>query len=531
MLDASYGASRLAAIVADTGAPLILADGAHRDLAASLAAPGQAVLNLDEVPARPPARRVAAPRAPDRPALISYTSGSSGVPKGVVDTHRNVLYHVMAFTNALGICPGDRLTLLHSLSVRAAEMHALGALLNGATLCPFDVAESGVERLGRWLRDEQITLYHSLPTIFRELVASLCAERPWPELRVVQLSSAPVTPRDVELCRVHCGPNCVFVHRIGSTEAQTIRFHLIDHRTTLSGATVPLGYQVEDTEVIICDDDGRPLPAGTSGEIVVKSRYLSPGYWNRPELNKHMFRPAADGSGARLYRTGDVGVLSPDGCLELRGRRDAQVKIRGYKVDPGEIEIALLAATGVQEAAVLARDDTAGPSALVAYVALDAAAPPSISALRRELRQRLPPHLIPSRFTILASFPRTANGKIDRRALPVPGRDRPALDPPFVPARTPLEALLAEVWQARARYRAGRDSRPFLRSRRRLPDRHADCGSRAASAWPGAACLGAARGTDRRRDGHRRAGRSHCPAPARGVDRLLRVPAPRSSAT
>ena len=446
MLDPSYGASRLGAIVADTGAPLIVTDETHRDLAGSLAGSGQDVLRVETVPSRGFADRAPA-RAPDRPALISYTSGSSGIPKGVVDTHRNVLYHVMAFANALGICPDDRLTLLHSLSVRAAEMHAFGALLNGGTLCLFDVAEAGVERLGAWLRDERITIYHSLPAIFRELVAPLGTERPWPDLRVVQLSSAPVTPRDVELCRAHGGPRCVFMHRIGSTEAQTIRFHLIERDAPLPAGTVPLGYQVEDTEVLIWDEEGRALPAGASGEIVIKSRYLSPGYWNRPELSAQAFVPALDGSGARLYRTGDVGLLSADGCLELLGRRDAQVKIRGLKVDPSEIEIALLGTAGVREAAVTARDDTAGPGAVVAYVVLDPGAPPKVGDLRQALRRRLPPHMIPTRFMVLESLPHTANGKIDRKALPAPDRGRPLLDEPLVLPRTPLETLLAGVWQ------------------------------------------------------------------------------------
>lgn len=445
MLDPSYGPERLRALVEDTQTLLIVADEPHRVLADSLATSGRRVLPLEEVPKVGARAPVAAPGGRDRPALISYTSGSSGMPKGVVDTHRNVLYHVMAFTNALGICPDDRLTLLHSLSVRAAEMHAFGALLNGATLCPFDVAASGVAALGAWLRDERITLYHSLPTVFREMVDSPAGRQPWPDLRVVQLSSAPVTPRDVELCRRHTAPSCVFMHRIGSTEAQTIRFHLLDRDAPLAGGTVPLGPQVAETEVLICDDEGREEPAGTTGEIVIKSRYLSPGYWQRPELSRRAFVPAPDGSGARLYRTGDLGRLSSDGCLELVGRRDAQIKLHGRKVDPGEIEIALLGIRGVREAAVVARD-VAGPAAIVAYLALDVAVA-SVSGVRRTLRQELPPHMIPTRFTVLDHLPHTANGKIDRLRLPAPDGSRPLLDTPLVLSRTLLEARLADIWQ------------------------------------------------------------------------------------
>ena len=445
MLDPSYGAARLGAIAADTRAPLIICDGPHAALADALTGPGRSVLRLDAMPIDTAPGDAVRPSRPERPALISYTSGSSGEPKGVIDTHRNVLYHVMAFTNALSICPDDRLTLLHSLSVRAAEMHALGALLNGATLCPFDVAAAGATALGEWLRDERITLYHSLPTIFREMVAAAAGRPLWPDLRVVQLSSAPVTPRDVELCRAHTAPHCVFMHRIGSTEAQTIRFHLLARDAPLADATVPLGHQVAETEVLIWDEEGRTQPAGTTGEIVIKSRYLSPGYWNRPELSERAFATAPDGSGARQYRTGDLGRLSADGCLELVGRRDAQVKVRGQKVDPGAIEIALLGIPGVRQAAVVARDDAAGPGAVIAYLALAGTA--SVSGVRRALRHELPSYMVPTRFVVLDKLPHTANGKIDRPALPAPDDRRPPLDMPFVSPGTPLEATLAEIWQ------------------------------------------------------------------------------------
>jgi amino acid adenylation domain-containing protein len=443
MLDPSYAPQRLAAIVTDTRAPLIITDHRYRTLADGLVTSGCAVLDLDALDPHLQTEDLPSAAGPERPALISYTSGSSGKPKGLVETHRNVLYHIMAFTNALRICPADRLSLLHSLSVRAAEMQIFGALLNGATLCPFEVNVAGVAALGRWLREERVTILHALPAIFRELVALPGAEQSWPGLRVVHLSSAPVTRRDVELYRSHFGPDCVFLHRLGSTEAQTIRWLILDHETPFVGNTVPLGYQVADTEILICDEDGCPEPPGTLGEIVIKSHYLAPGYWNQPELTQRVFLAAPDGSGARLCRTGDLGRLSADGCLELIGRKDFQVKIRGKKVNPGEIEVALLGTPGVRDAAVVVREDAIGDGVVVAYVVFEPGQGLTVSALREQLAG----DSVPTKFMVVDALPHTANGKIDRRALLAPDSRRPHLDVTLVVPRTPIETVLAQVWQ------------------------------------------------------------------------------------
>ena len=441
-LDPAHPAPRLREAIGDSSARLVLTADAHAPLAHAVA--GEAALlvaeTLDESGANAAPGLVV---APDAGAYIFYTSGSTGRPKGVLDTHRNVLHNVMRYTNSLHLTADDRLTLLQGPAFSGAVSSLFGALLNGAACFPFDVGREGPDRVPGWLAAERITVYHSVPALFRQVApqgATLHA------LRLVRLEGDGASRRDLELFQRHFARDCVLVNGLGATECGLVRQFFFTPEHSLPEGVVPIGEAVGDMEIVLVGADGQEVPGGTVGEIIVRSRYLAAGYWRRPELTAERF-PEAGPSGRRVYRTGDAGRLGANGILEHLGRLDGLVKVRGQRVEVAEVESALLTLPGVTEAAVTVREDTPGESRLVAYLVAGAAALPKISSLRRTLAGLLPDYMVPSAFVTLARLPLSDNRKVDRRALPAPGPARPALDTLLVPPRTEDERTLVALWR------------------------------------------------------------------------------------
>jgi thioesterase domain-containing protein/acyl carrier protein len=236
------------------------------------------------------------------------------------------------------------------------------------------------------------------------------------------------------------------VNGLGATECGLVRQYVVDHRTALPRSAVPVGYPVEDMDVLLVDPEGRQVAAGEVGEIAVQSHYVASGYWDRPDLTEAAFRAPATPGGPRLYRTGDMGRMAADGCLDHLGRRDQQVKIRGERVDVESIQAALLSSGVARETVVTAQRSDHGDGHLVAYVVPEPAERPTTSALRQIVLAHAPGQPVPASFVLLEALPLDANGKVDRRALPPPGRDRPELDVPFIAPRSAREAALGALW-------------------------------------------------------------------------------------
>ena len=442
-LDRSQPAERLEPLLDDAGAALILTDAATAALAWALGGNRRDVVDVetlatDDAPLERPAAS-----DPFAPAYVYYTSGSTGRPKGVVDAHRNVLHNVMRYTNSLRIAPGDRLTLLQASHLSGAVSSLFGALLNGASVHPFDVAAHSAGELAEYVARERITIYHSVPSIFRSFLAG---DRRFPDVRVVRLEGDRASRLDVELLRRHFSDRCVLVNGLGATETGLIRQHFVELDTPVDDGLLPVGGPVEDMEVLLLDEEGRPAAPGTVGEIAVRSEFLATGYWRAPERTARAFLPDPAGGPRRTYRSGDLGRLRPDGCLELLGRRDLRAKIRGQSVEVADVEGALLGLPSVGEAAVAVQARPDGEARLVAWVA-PREPQATASALRRQLAERLPSPMVPTRFVLLDALPLQPGGKLDRRALPPPGPDRPQLESSYAPPATSLESLLAHVWE------------------------------------------------------------------------------------
>ena len=228
--------------------------------------------------------------SPDSIGYILYTSGSTGTAKGVIRTHRNDLRNIRHVTNSLGISDDDRITLLGSYSTGQGIQDIFGALLNGATLFPRNLKTEGFNGLADWLMQERITFYHSAATIFRHFVHDLSGRETFPDLRIVRLGGEPVSWRDVESYKKHFSETGVLANELSSSEASTFSQFLVNKKTEIN-MTVPVGYPVEDKEVLILDEKGDQLGPGHIGEIAVRSHFLSPGYWNRPDLTELAFIP------------------------------------------------------------------------------------------------------------------------------------------------------------------------------------------------------------------------------------------------
>ena len=444
-LDPALPKSRLEFMLHDSGAQLIVTNDQRVSLARELVDTSRSVIDLDRLDTSLGTDNLGLSISPDSVTCILYTSGITGEPKGVIHTHRNELHNVMHHTNSLYLSSNDRLTLLGSYSTGQGMQDLYCALLNGATLYPWSLKSDGLAGIADWLIGERMTVYHSAATVFRYFVRNLSGEEEFPQLRIVRLGSEQVSWKDVELFRKHFSRDSVFVNALSSSETKTIRQYVLSKDSQITGM-VPVGYPVEDMDVLILDESGNELGVNQVGEIAVRSRYLSPGYWQRPDLTPAAYRDDPNCGANRIFRTGEWGRLSLDGCLEHLGRKDAQVKIRGYRVETYETELALLRHPTVDQVLVISRESIRADKYLAAYIVLNRSSVPTVSELRIFLRERIPEYMIPSAFIFLESLPLTPNGKVDRNALPEPSMARPALDVSFLALKGPIEETLGKMW-------------------------------------------------------------------------------------
>ncbi|HEY2919727.1 MAG TPA: non-ribosomal peptide synthetase [Candidatus Binatia bacterium] len=443
-LDPSLPYARSKFILDDAQAESIITNTKHLSLAKSLVKSPSRLLNIDDIKDLPDADPPARAR-PDDLSWLIYTSGSTGRPKGVMQNHRNVLHFMMNYTNGLHICAEDRLTLLYSFSVNGGGHDMFAALFNGAAVCPYDLKAEGFAGLGQWLIDERITIYHSVPTVFRQFAESLTGREDFPDIRIVRLGGEPVYKRDVNLFKKHFSNDCILVNRLGSSETGSLRMLFLDKETEVRNNLVPVGYAVDANDILLLDDSGAQV-AGDEGEIAVRTRYVSPGYWRRPDLTADSFFDDPADEKGKIYRTGDLGRMLQDGCLLHLGRKDFFVKIRGYRIELEEIEMTLMEFPGIKDAVVTALNNNSGDERLVAYVVPKTAPGPNVSEMRRFLADKLPDYMIPTAFIALDALPLTDTLKVDRKALPEPKGLRPEIAVSYAPPRNSVEEALVKIW-------------------------------------------------------------------------------------
>jgi amino acid adenylation domain-containing protein len=445
-IEVSYPPERRSFVLQNSGAKILLT---HEEFTSGLLDNGLEVIALDRdgsLISSASAEPVQSGVADDNAAYMIYTSGSTGQPKGVLVNHRSLVNSILAMGN---ICPEPVTgTLLQmSYAFDGSLLSIFGALSKGAciTLCS-EGQQADIEQMARLIAEHQTTHLWSVPSFYTALLEH-AAPQQLESLRSVFVGAEACSPQLVER-HYKLVPQARLLNIYGPTEAavwstahQCRRINEEQH--------VPIGKPASNMQVYLLDQYLQPVPIGIAGRLYIGGLGLARGYWNRPELTAQAFipNPYATEPGERLYRTGDIARYQENGELVWLGREDEQVKVRGYRVELGEIEAALAHIPWIRSAVVIARANSDGQQHLVAYVVAGEQQPSApLAILREQLKEKLPEYMVPSSFVFLETLPLTATGKVDRRALPEPEAGRDTVVQDFVAPRTPVEETLARIW-------------------------------------------------------------------------------------
>ncbi|RKI15374.1 amino acid adenylation domain-containing protein [Corallococcus sp. AB030] len=439
-LDPEYPSERLAFMATDSRVRIIVT---HSGLESHLPSGDWHTLRLDTdadalagFSDGPVARDV----VEDDLAYVVFTSGSTGRPKGVCVPHRGVLRLVLD-ADYVHLGADEVLLQLAPVAFDASTFELWGPLLNGGRVAVFSRGASALDELGDFLREESVTTAFLTTGLFNTLV-----DRGLPGTETLrqlytggEVMSLPHARRALEAL-----PRTRIFNCYGPTENTTFTSCQL-LCAPLGSEPAPIGHAISGTRMYVLDPEGRELPTGSVGELYTGGSGVAWGYWERPELTAERFLPDPFSTepGARMYRSGDLARRLEDGAVDFVGRVDHQVKVRGFRIEPGEVEAALRLQSSVQEAVVMVREDVPGDRRLVAYVT--ASEPLTAPMLRAHLKDHLPAHMLPSAIVVLDAMPLTTNGKVERKALPDP-RDCPGAEEDFVAPETALEQTVARVW-------------------------------------------------------------------------------------
>jgi amino acid adenylation domain-containing protein len=446
-LDPAYPKDRIDFMLRDSAARAIVTETAFVEDFADAAAP---LVVLDRDPLQP---AEAAPSGATAASLayVIYTSGSTGEPKGVEVTHANVVRLMDATHPWFGFDASDVWTLFHSYAFDFSVWEMWGALFYGGRIevVPFWVSRSP-DAFWALLLERGVTVLNQTPSAFRQLVnaSAAAAAAQKPALRHVIFGGEALELESLRPWFARHGdqqPRLVNMYGITETTVH-VTYRPVSGRDLDAGLGSVIGEPIPDLRIHLLDAAGERVPTGVAGEIHVGGPGVARGYLRRPELSAQRFVADRFGGCGRLYKSGDLARRLANGDLEYLGRIDAQVKIRGFRIELGEIETALLRHEAVREAVVMARDGRDGDRRLVAWIAAAQPDEPLAPALKAHLRESLPDYMVPAQFVVLASLPLTANGKVDRQALPEPDAAQPAAPGVRVAPRTETEERLCAIW-------------------------------------------------------------------------------------
>ncbi|HEX7333075.1 MAG TPA: amino acid adenylation domain-containing protein [Pyrinomonadaceae bacterium] len=445
-LDPAYPQERLAYMLEDSRSPVLLT---QQRLVDSLPAHQAEVICVDadaDSIAQESAENLDTNISGSNLAYVIYTSGSTGQPKGVLISHASIVNHMLWMAEEFPLTENDSVLQKTPFSFDASVWEFYAPLFAGARLV---MAKPGGHQDSRYMvdtiRSESITILQLVPSLLRMLLdedgMSNCES-----LRRVYCGGEALTPDLVE--RFYSRMSGPVLHNLyGPTEATIdTTFWICPRGRALD--VVPIGGPVANTQVYIVDKRLQPVPTGIFGELCIGGIDLARGYLNRPELTAQKFvpDPFAKQAGGRLYRTGDLARFMPDGNIEFVGRIDQQVKLRGFLIEPGDVEAALMQHSGISQVVVVAREDATGAKRLVAYYVPQQGEATGTDESRRFLKTKLPEYMIPQAFVSLDSMPLTPNGKVDRRALPDVSSERPKLEEAYVAPTSEIEEVLAAIW-------------------------------------------------------------------------------------
>ena len=445
-LDVNYPADRLAFMASDTRSPVLLTQQKVVDGLDDRSWLPREVITLDwhsSPLCRQSRENPGNTTNPENLAYVMYTSGSTGRPKGVMVQHRAVV-RLVKRTNYLDFGDDEVFLQLSPISFDASTLEIWGALLNGGCLAVASPGTVSLDEIGATIRKHGVTTAWLTAGLF-----NLMVEQRLDDLKPLrQLLAGGDTLSVVHVKKALAAlPHCRLVNGYGPTEGTTFTCcHPISAQDT-QGTSIPIGRPIANTRVYLLDKDGDLAPVGEEAELYAAGDGVAQGYLNQSELTAERFvkDPFSDDPNAKLYKTGDLARYRSDGSIEFRGRIDNQVKISGYRIEPGEIEAALAEHRDVKDAVVIARQEGTGEKKLVGYV-VPTNGSLSIGDLKAALQHRLPAYMVPSSLVVLDALPLSPNGKVDRGALPAPEitREIEADKPPTLASE--LETKIAAVW-------------------------------------------------------------------------------------
>lgn len=441
--DPAYPSDRLAFMFSDTDVKVMLT---QRHLANALPKHNAKNIFLDEVKASGDATM---PKiSPDAPAYIMYTSGSTGTPKGVVVPHRAIV-RLVREQNFVAFGPDLCWLQLSNISFDASTLEVWGALLNGGKLVLQAQQKPTLPEICDAIAKHKVTSVWFTVGLFNMLVDEQLDRLRG--LKHILTGGDVLSVPHVKKALKSLGPN-VLINGYGPTENTTFTCCFPINSEASITDSVPIGFPLNSTTVHVLDEQRNPVPVGRKGELYTGGDGVALGYWKRDDLSAEKFidDPFSGKSGAKLYRTGDIVKWQADGSIAFIGRADGQVKIRGFRIELGEIENALNDLHGVKDKVVVARQDGPGEKQLACYVVPSEAHKGSsddlLNTVREHLRAKLPTYMVPAGFVVMNELPLTANGKIDRRALPAPTAQTSALKAEHVAPRNNIERMLASIW-------------------------------------------------------------------------------------
>jgi amino acid adenylation domain-containing protein len=393
--------------------------------------------------------------APDDLAYVAFTSGSRGHPKAIAGTYRPISHFLHWYCGRFGFGEADRFSVLSGLSHDPLLRDILAPLWVGGTACfPEPDFFEQPDRFRAWMKEEAITVSNQTPSMAK-ILATAAGPGSLPSLRHLFFGGDSLRTGDVRDLR-SAAPSATCVNFYGTTETPQAVSHYIvppagpeQDETTDSMFPVPIGQGIEGAQLFVVTPLGDLAGIGESGEIYVRTPYLATGYISDPELTaaKFIANPFTQQSTDRCYKTGDIGRFLPDGKVQFLGRNDDQLKVRGFRIEAGEVEAVLSDHPVLRQAAVTAREDVNGERRLVAYVTRAKDGTVELASLREFLRRKLPSYMVPSAFVFLDALPLLPNGKIDCRRLPPPDESGAAADRTFVAPRSELELRLTRIWE------------------------------------------------------------------------------------
>ncbi|TGD58748.1 non-ribosomal peptide synthetase [Flavobacterium humi] len=443
-IDANSPVNRIRYIMEDSGCSQLICNSTTEEKTRLLQEelPYLSVIKLPESYVLPEMENLENSIKPSDEAYVLYTSGSTGMPKGVLQNQRNVLHFIRVYTNNVHIAVNDNLSVFSTYTFDASVKDIYGAILNGATVSIYDITENGLDKLSEWLFTQNITIIHMVPTIYRNFLKGLEENEVLTTVRLVDLGGESCHKPDLDLFREHFTEGAFLVNDYGPTESTIVAQNFLNHASKLTRNNMPLGKTVQETSLFLWDKNNQPLGVYQEGEIVFKSDYLSLGYLNRQELTEQVFlTDPATGKG-RVYKSGDIGKMLPSGEIEFLQRKDSQVKLNGLRIELSEIEYQLEQIEAIKEAVVLLKE-MQGNSYITAYIRVsETLGTAKIKALLAEI---LPKYMIPALYITLEEFPMTRTGKIERKALPDPTiSDLKTV--PYVAPQNDIESKLAAIW-------------------------------------------------------------------------------------